>query len=79
MCTVSMAEYSKIGTAQSTSVDETGMTQSIRQDQAALPDEVRNDADVGKVTGPKQKGGFRPFKRREGGFEVRMGRKGSTD
>jgi hypothetical protein len=42
-----MAEYSKIGTAQSTSIDEARMTQSIRQDQAALPDEVWNDADIG--------------------------------
>jgi hypothetical protein len=74
-----MAEHSKIGAAQSTSVDETGMTQSISQNQAALPDEARNDADISQITGPEQKGGLRPFKRREGGFKERVGRKGSTD
>jgi hypothetical protein len=42
-----MVEYSKIGTAQSTSIDETRMTQAIRQDQASLSDEVWNDADIG--------------------------------
>ena len=79
MCTVSMAKYSKIGTAQSTSVDETRVTQSIRQNQASLSDEVWNNADIGKITSPEQQRGFCPLKRREGGFEMRMGRKGSTD
>ena len=44
------------------------MTQSIRQDQASLPDEVRDKADIGQITGPEQQGGFRPFKPRKGGF-----------
>ena len=55
------------------------MTQAICQDQASLPDEAWNDADIGEVPGPKQKGRFRPFKRREGGFEECMGREGSAD
>lgn len=79
MGTVSMAEYPKIGTAQSTSIDETGMTQSIREDQASLSDEVRNDPDIGQVTGPEQKGGCRPFKSCKGSFEMHVGWKSSTD
>ena len=56
MGTVSMAEDSNIGLAQSTSIDETGMTQSIRQDQPSLSDEARNDADIGEIAGSKQTG-----------------------
>jgi hypothetical protein len=74
-----MAKYPKIGTAQSTSIDETGMTQSISQDQASLSDEVWNDADICQITGPEQKGGCRSFKSREGSFEVHMRRESSTD
>lgn len=55
------------------------MTQSIRQDQASSPDEVRNDPDIRQITGSEQKGGLRPLKSRERGFEVRMGRKSSAD
>jgi hypothetical protein len=46
MGAVSMAEYPKLSTAQSTSIDEAGMTQSIRQDQTSLPDETWNNADI---------------------------------
>lgn len=79
MCAVPVVEHSKVGMAQSTTVDEARVAESIRQNEPPLSDEVRNDADIGQVPRSKENGGFRSLKRRKGRFEIGVGRKRSTD
>ena len=68
MIGIVVAIDSKVGCAETATVDQAGMAQAISQDQSALFDQCRDGSNVSKVAGAKGQRGFGSFELCQGGL-----------
>ena len=79
MIHVSMSVDAKCGAAQAAAVDQTGVTETIGEDESILADQGRNDADIREVTGSKRQRSSCAFEPSEVCFQYFVRRERAAD